>query len=187
MFPAIFLDRDGVLIENRSDYVREWSQVEILPDAIQALSASTIINYKFIIVTNQSAVGRGLISLKTATKINSQLVDFIHSQGGRIDGVYMCPHKPGDECSCRKPKPGLLLQAARDLSLDLTRSWMIGDAWSDVQAGHRAGVQQAVLLRTGRGAEQLLQTHPIDIGDYLVFDNLAFALNAILENDSTRA
>ncbi len=184
MLPAIFLDRDGVLIENRSDYVRDWSQVSVLPDAIRALSNSIIRNYKVIIVTNQSAVGRGLMSLKTANEINEQLVNLIHRQGGKLDAVYICPHRPEENCSCRKPKPGLLLQAANDLSLDLSRSWMIGDAWSDLQAGQMAGVRQSILVRTGRGKEQLLLARPETIVSYLIFDDLALALDGIRRSDN---
>jgi len=179
MYPAIFLDRDGVLIENRSDYVRDWSQVKIIPEAIHALSHTPVNHYKIVIVTNQSAVGRGLVLLKNAEEINRRLIDLIHHQGGQVDGVYMCPHKPDDYCGCRKPKPGLLLQAAKDLSLDLQRSWMIGDAWSDLQAGQRADVRRTILLKTGRGSEQLLQPCPEDITGHLVFDNLLLAFDAI--------
>lgn len=187
MFSAIFLDRDGVLIENRSNYVRKWSDVKIYPEAIGALTLSTIKSYKIVIVTNQSAIGRGLISLKTANEINSRLVKLIHHHGGQVDGVYMCPHKPEDDCICRKPKPGLLLQAAKDLSLDLQSSWMIGDAWSDVQAGQLAGVRQAMLLKTGRGQEQLSQSRPNDVVKPLIFDNLMLALEAILAFDNHQA
>ena len=187
MFPAILLDRDGVLIENRSDYVRDWSQVKILPEAIHALTFSEMKNYKIVIVTNQSAVGRGLISLESATEINRRLVNLIRHQGGQVDGVFMCPHKPDDGCFCRKPKPGLLLQAAKELSLDLRRSWMIGDAWSDVLAGQTAGVQQAILLKTGRGGEQLLQPRPENVVNHLIFDNLALALDTIFTIDNTPA
>ena len=179
MYPAIFLDRDGVLIENRSDYVRNWSQVKIIPEAIHALSLPTARDYKIVIVTNQSAVGRGLLQQVTAEKINHRLVNLIHHYGGQVDGVYMCPHQPDDDCLCRKPKPGLLLQAARELSLDLPRSWMIGDAWSDVQAGQSAGVQHTIILRTGRGTEQLLQPCPEELAGYLIFDNLPMAFDAI--------
>jgi histidinol-phosphate phosphatase family protein len=186
MYPAIFLDRDGVLIENRSDYVRDWSQVRIFPEAIHALSRSAIKNYKIVIVTNQSAVGRGLISLEIANEINARLVNFIHRHGGQVDGVYMCPHKPDDDCYCRKPKPGLLLRAAKELSLDLQRSWMIGDAWSDVQAGQTAGVRQAILLKTGGGQEQFLQSRPDDITNHLIFDNLTLAFDAIFTIDNTQ-
>jgi D-glycero-D-manno-heptose 1,7-bisphosphate phosphatase len=187
MFPAILLDRDGVLIENRSDYVRDWSQVKILPEAIRALTLSQIKNYKIVIVTNQSAVGRGLISLESATEINRRLVNLIRHQGGQVDGVFMCPHKPDDGCFCRKPKPGLLLQAAKELSLDLRRSWMIGDAWSDVLAGQTAGVRQSFLLKTGRGGEQLLQPRPENVVNHLIFDNLALALDTIFTIDKTPA
>jgi D-glycero-D-manno-heptose 1,7-bisphosphate phosphatase len=186
MYPSIFLDRDGVLIENRSDYVREWSQVKIIPEAIRALSLAPIKKYKVVIVTNQSAVGRGLILLKTAQEINQRLIDLIRDHGGQIDGVYMCPHKPEDSCSCRKPLPGLLLRAAKDLSLNLHRSWMIGDAWSDVQAGQTAGMRGTILLKTGRGAEQLLQPPAERVTSNLVFDNLPLAFDAIFSSDNDR-
>lgn len=179
MYPAIFLDRDGVLIENRSDYVRDWSQVKIIPEAVHALSLAPLEHYKIVIVTNQSAVGRGLVLPENADEINRRLVDLIQHHGGRVDGVYMCVHKPDEDCFCRKPRPGLLLQAARELSLDLQRSWMIGDAWTDVQAGQRAGVRRTILIRTGRGLEQLLQPPPEELAGNLIFDNLPIAFDAI--------
>lgn len=187
MYPSIFLDRDGVLIENRSDYVRDWSQVKIIPEAIRALSLAPIKKYKVVIVTNQSVVGRGLILLETAQEINQQLINLIRDHGGQIDGVYMCPHQPEDGCSCRKPLPGLLLQAAKDLSLDLQRSWMIGDAWSDVQAGEAAGMRGTILLKTGRGSEQLLQPRLEMVTGNLVFDNLLLAFEAIFSIDNNTA
>ena len=186
MYPSIFLDRDGVLIENRSDYVRDWSQVQIIPEAIRALSLPSIKKYKVVIVTNQSAVGRGLVMLKTAQEINQQLINLIRLRGGQIDAVYMCPHKPEDDCSCRKPLPGLLLQAATDLSLDIKRSWMIGDAWSDVHAGVAAGTRGAILLKTGRGAEQLRRAPSEKITGNLVFDNLSLALETIFSIDKNQ-
>lgn len=187
MYPALFLDRDGVLIENRPDYVRDWSQVKIIPEAIHALSLAPARNYKIVIVTNQSAVGRGLVLQANAEEINRRLVNLIHHHGGQVDGVYMCTHQPDDHCLCRKPRPGLLLQAAGELSLDLQRSWMIGDAWSDVQAGQRAGVGHTILLRTGRGAEQLLQPCPEELAGYLIFDNLPTAFAAIFATGHTEA
>ena len=187
MHPAIFLDRDGVLIENRSDYVRDWSQVKLIPEAIHALSLTPARNYKIVIVTNQSAIGRGLVQLEKAEEINRRLIDLIQHNGGQVDGVYICPHKPDDDCFCRKPRPGLLLQAANELSLDLQRSWMIGDAWSDVQAGQRAGVRHTILLKTGRGTEQLLGSCPEEIAGSLVFDNLPLAFDAIFSIGNAQA
>jgi len=187
MHPAIFLDRDGVLIENRSDYVRDWSQVKIIPEAIHALSLTQARNYKIVIVTNQSAIGRGLVRPEKADEINRQLVNLIQHHGGQVDGVFVCPHKPDDDCFCRKPKPGLLLQAANELSLDLQRSCMIGDAWSDVQAGQRAGVLHKIILKTGRGTEQLLGPRPEEIAGPLIFDNLPLAFDAIFSIGNTQA
>ena len=187
MYPAIFLDRDGVLIENRPDYVRDWSQVEIFPEAIRALSLPVVRSYKIVIITNQSAVGRGLMSLETANEINRRMANLIQREGGQVAGVYMCPHTPDDGCLCRKPSPGLLLQSAKELSLDLPRSWMIGDAWTDVQAGKNAGVRQAILVRTGRGREQLSQPHLEIFPSYFIFDNLRLALEAIYAIDQREA
>jgi len=186
MFRAIFLDRDGVLIENRSEYVRDWSDVQTFPEAIRA--HSRLHDYKVVIVTNQSAVGHGLISLEIAHEINNQLVEVIKKNKGRIDGVFMCPHAPSEACNCRKPNPGLLLQAAKELSLDLSRSWMIGDAWSDLLAGKAAGVRGVALLKTGRGGEQLSQPQPENIADYFIFNDLSEALNAIqkIDDDSNQ-
>ncbi len=183
MFSAIFLDRDGVLIENRDDYIRDWSHVEFIPGAMEALSLPGLKNYRVVLVTNQSAVGRGLLTLDAACRINDRLLEHIHALGGRIDGLYMCPHVPEDGCQCRKPRPGLLLQASRELNLDLSASWMIGDAWSDVQAGQAAGVRQSILLRTGRGSQQVNLPPPGDLQGHLILDHLAAALEEIFIHD----
>ena len=183
MFPAVFLDRDGVLIENRADYIREWSQVVFLPNTISALSKFRNTEYKIVMVTNQSAVGRGLISLNTAKEINRRLAGVIEENGGRIDAVYMCPHAPEDRCDCRKPRSGLLLQAARELSLDLSSSWMIGDAWSDLLAGQSTNLRGVILVKTGRGMDQLQQPKPDILKNYLVFNDLSGALDSITNSD----
>jgi len=177
MFSAVFLDRDGVLIENRSDYVRDWSQVTMLPKVLTALSGFHREGFKIIVVTNQSAVGRGLMTFQTAQEINHLLVNTIKENGGWVDGVYMCSHKPQDLCNCRKPQPGLLLQAAQEYSLDLRSSWMVGDAWSDLLAGQSAGVQGTIMVRTGRGTIQLLETQPAELKSFLVSEDLLDAFN----------
>jgi D-glycero-D-manno-heptose 1,7-bisphosphate phosphatase len=181
MFRAVFLDRDGVLIENRSDYVRDWSHVAILPFAIDALSNLHKEGFKIIIVTNQSAVGRGIMTLETASEINNRLTNTIKQNGGWIDAVYMCPHAPQDNCNCRKPQPGLLLQAARELSLDLGSSWMVGDAWSDVLAGQSAGLHETIIVRTGRGSSQLVSPRPIGVQPFLISDDLFSASKTITD------
>lgn len=181
MFRAVFLDRDGVLIENRSDYVRDWSHVTILPRVMDALSGFHKVGFKIVIVTNQSAVGRGLISMGTAQEINERLIHTIKESGGWVDAFYMCPHTPQDHCNCRKPLPGMLLQAAQEWSLDLRSSWMVGDAWSDLLAGQTAGLEGTILVKTGRGSSQLLETQPAEIQPYLIADDLFSAYRSITD------
>ena len=176
MHPAIFLDRDGVIIANRSDYVRSWTDVEIYPQALTTLAALRGKAYKIIIVTNQSPIGRGILSRTQVDEINRRLILEIEAAGGAVDGVYVCPHHPDDGCDCRKPQPGLLIQAAREHSIDLEESLMVGDALSDLQAGLAAGVGQVALVRTGRGARQEKDPQAAKMPPFRVYDTLSQAL-----------
>lgn len=181
MKPAIFLDRDGVVIENRSTYVRRWEDVEIFPAAVEILSRVASYPFQIVFVTNQSAVGRGIISIDAAQEINRRLVVELGKLGCRVDGVFMCPHAPEDHCSCRKPFPGLLIQAASSLEINLANSIMIGDAWTDLQAGQSAGVAKVALILTGRGRQQLELARPPGLSNAPVYDDLTAALEALLE------
>ncbi len=178
--PAIFLDRDGVIIENRDHYVRTWADVAFIPQALPALAKIRSSPYKVVIVTNQSAVGRGLVSLEQVQGINTRIIDEIEHAGGRVDGVFICPHAPAEHCNCRKPLPGLLLQAAEALGLDLSRSILIGDALSDIQAGQAAGIPQIALVCTGRGTDQSRLPEARQLMPFFQFENLQKALEAFL-------
>lgn len=182
--PALLLDRDGVIMANRKEYVRSVDHVEIFEQALKAMARAARSDYVIIIVTNQSAVGRGLITLETAQRINYNLVHRIEKSGGRVDGVYMCPHAPEDDCPCRKPRPGLILQAAREHHLDLHRSIMIGDALTDLQAGQAAGVGTNALLRSGRGRSQAGLVEAGELSDYEIYDNLLEAVASQLTTES---
>lgn len=175
MHKAIFMDRDGVIIENRQNYVLSWSDVDFLPDSFEALQ---IIHpaIKIIIITNQSAVGRGLITLQAAQTLNQRIEQEIRNHGGRVDASYMCPHSPQQACQCRKPQPGLILQAARELDIDLDHSLMIGDALSDMLAGKNAGIPKNILVETGRGSQQILLPELHRIDDILIYKNLLSAV-----------
>ena len=181
MQPAIFLDRDGVIIENRPNYVRSWADVCFLPGALHTLAEIKTLPYKIVIITNQAGIGRGLIPLQTAEEINARLIQEIETTGGQVDGLFMCPHKPDDGCDCRKPQPGLILQAADKLDIRLEDSLMVGDNLSDIQAGRAAGVGQVVLVRTGLGAEFSLQLQAAGFADVPVYDDLAQALSRLLK------
>lgn len=178
MTAAIFLDRDGVIIENIPTYVRHWNEVHFYPQALTALARLRSSPYKIIIVSNQSAIGRGLLSREEADEINRRLVATIEHHGGRIDAVYICPHTPQDQCMCRKPQPGLILQAANELGLDLSRSLLIGDALSDLQAGQAAGIQKTILVLTGRGAEQWHLPEAKTLQPFEVYPDLLHAIQA---------
>jgi histidinol-phosphate phosphatase family protein len=142
---AVFLDRDGTINADRPDYIKTPREFSFLPRATAALRILGALELKIIVATNQSAVGRGIVSFETATEINRQMIDAVYRQGGRITDIYMCPHAPEDRCGCRKPKPGLLVQAAREHAIDLCRSFMIGDRHSDLEAGKAVGCN-AILI-----------------------------------------
>lgn len=178
MLPALFLDRDGVIIENRAHYVRSWEDVQFFPSALTALQLAATLPHRIVIVTNQSAVGRGIISLDDAEALNQQIVHVIESAGGRIDGVFLCPHAPDENCNCRKPKPGLLLQAARELPISLKDSVLIGDALSDLLAGQAAGIKDLILVKTGRGIDQAHLDRSAFQKPIRIVDDLASALTA---------
>lgn len=178
--PALFLDRDGVIIENRADYVRRWGDVHFFPQALAALAQVRPTPYKVIIVTNQSAVGRGLMTLATAVALNERIMDVVRQHDGRVDASYICPDAPGQETGCRKPLPGMLLQAAQEHHLDLSQSIMIGDALTDVQAGRAAGVRIAALVRTGRGLAQAGKPEAQALAPIPIYTDLQTAVTELI-------
>jgi D-glycero-D-manno-heptose 1,7-bisphosphate phosphatase len=180
MHPAVFLDRDGVIIQNCASYILRWEDVEFIPYALSALEKLSQTPYKVIIITNQSAVGRGIITLQQAESINRRIIEEIQNNGGRVDGLYMCPHAPEEHCSCRKPLPGLIQKAAEELSIDLESSALIGDALTDIQAGSAAGIKSLILVKTGRGQEQLLLPQPAGSPKFHIAEHLLSATSIVL-------
>lgn len=153
-FQAIFVDRDGVINRERRDYVKSWDEFIFLPGALTALQRLAALDLPILMVTNQSAIGRGRVSAAKIAVIHTHMEAAITKAGGRVDQVYHCPHRPDEGCVCRKPAPGLLLQAARDYGLELERCLFIGDAVTDAMAAHAAGCH-AILVRSGRQGAQL--------------------------------
>ena len=155
--PAVFLDRDGTIIRN-VHHLADPDLVELLPGAAEGIQKLRESGYACVVVSNQSAVGRGLLTLETLEVIHQTMCQQLRQTGSEIDGWYFCPEAPGTddrtqiEHPDRKPGPGMLLRAAADLNLDLSQSWMVGDMVSDLMAGFNAGCKGAVLVRTGFGA-----------------------------------
>jgi D-glycero-D-manno-heptose 1,7-bisphosphate phosphatase len=135
---AIFADRDGTVIEDVS-YIADPAQVKLVTGAAAALAALRDQGFRLVLVSNQSGIGRGLVTEEQARAVHDRFVSELGRHGIRLDDVRYCPHAPGDGCVCRKPLPGLLVESSRDLGIDLGRSYMVGDKPSDVEAGRRAG------------------------------------------------
>jgi len=159
---AVFLDRDGTLTVE-GEWLTRHEDLLLVPGAAAALARLSAAGWKLVLVTNQSAVARGLITPQQLDRIHAELQVLLAAGGARLDALYSCPHHPTEgkgeylrECECRKPRPGLVLQAAREHGLDLARSWMIGDAARDLEAGWSAGVP-GILVATGKGRDEIVR------------------------------
>ncbi len=154
---AIILDRDGVICENRADHVKSWDEFRFLPRAKNSLAGLSRLGLPIIVFTNQAIIGRGMVPASVVDDIHRRMVAEVEAFGGRIDRVIYCPHRPEERCACRKPEPGLLLQVAKEMGIELSQSYVIGDAVTDLLAGQRVDCQLFLVL-TGRGMRQLLPT-----------------------------
>jgi len=162
----VVLDRDGTLIVERH-YLSDPGQVVLVPGAAAALRDLAAMGLGRIVVTNQSAVGRGFVDLGRLAEIHRRVEDLLRDEGASLDGVYFCPHLPEDDCLCRKPRPGLLERAARDLGFLPAESFVIGDKACDVGLGRAVGAR-TFLVKTGYGA-RLVAEEKIEV-DHIVDD-----------------
>lgn len=161
---AVFMDRDGTLIDDVG-YPSRPDDVRLLPGAAEALTRLVVGGYKRIVISNQSGIGRGLITQAQATAVHERLLAVLAEEGAEIDAAYYCPHAPDESCSCRKPSPELILRAARELALDPSRSFMIGDKPSDIESGARAGCR-TILLDGEPGAAQAVVEPDAIVADW---------------------
>jgi len=146
LFPnkVVVLDRDGTIVIDR-EYLSDPAGLEFMPGAAESLRRLHELGFRLVIATNQSGVGRGLYTLDQLHRIHERLHDMVQSAGAALAGIYYCPHAPGDGCSCRKPAPGLLVQAASELGFDPSAAIVVGDKLSDVEFGRRAGATTILL------------------------------------------
>ncbi len=144
---VIFLDRDGVInIKLPEDnYISNIQQFKFIPGAIEALKILRDLEYLLIVVTNQRGIARGLMSGEDLTIVHDYMSEKLSSNGVTLDGIYYCPHDKHDDCSCRKPKPGMLLSAMEDFDIDLSRSFLVGDSDSDIRAGKSVGTHTVLI------------------------------------------
>ena len=172
---AVFLDRDGVINRRAPEgaYITRWEDMYFLPDVVQAIALLNRSDFRVIVASNQRCVAKGLITAADLELIHQRMCDTMTRSGAIIDAVYYCPHEKLPACNCRKPAPGLLLNAAREHGIDLTASWMVGDSEIDVEAGRRAGCKTARLLDAGEtagGATDVIATSLLDAIQQILSD-----------------
>ena len=179
---AIFLDRDGT-INHDPGYISDPGQFVLIDGAAEAIRRLNDAGYVTVVVTNQSAIARGLCTVETLHAIHNKMKILLAEKGAHIDRIYFCPHHPDGvvtelkiTCVCRKPETGMILQAQRELNIDLTQSWMIGDTTADMMLAKRAGVR-SILVSTGHaGSDKKYDAAP----DFVAKD-LAGAVGVIIQ------
>lgn len=170
----IILDRDGVINEDSDDYVKSVDEWIPIPGSIDAIVALSKAGYTIVVATNQSGIGRGLFDLDDFEAMNEKLFSLVEEKGGRIDGIFYCPHTPDDQCNCRKPKTGLIDAIENELGISAKNALVVGDAERDLVAGLAKGCR-AFLVKTGKGRKTLAKLESSTdslLEKITVFDNL---------------
>ena len=185
--PAVFVDRDGTMIEDVG-YLDRLERLMLFPYTIDAIRLLNRGGFKVVVVTSQAGVAHGSVTEKFLGEVHGVITERVAEAGGRIESFYYCPHHPHaavekyrTDCDCRKPKPGMILNAARDLSLDLSRSFTVGDRWRDIEMGLAAGTK-GVLVETGYGKTEAPR-RPAHLPAVPVVANLIDATSLILRNN----
>lgn len=183
MNKAIFLDRDGVITQEPPYYAHKVSQLKLIPKSANAIRWLNENRFMVIIASNQAGIAHGYYREEDTLLFNQAMKERLAKEGAHIDAIYYCPHHPEarvekyqTDCDCRKPKPGMLTKAGKDLNIDLKQSFVVGDKLSDMEAGRKAGCK-TVLVKTGYGAEELKRNH-VDCN--YIADNLYNAVERII-------
>jgi len=171
---AVFLDRDGTISRNPpfGDYIKSVMEFELLPGSAEAIKSMNDAEIPVYVITNQSCIHKGIVPEETVEQINDLMEHQLAEQGARIDKIYVCPHAPGEGCGCRKPAIGFFRQAAEEFDIDLSDSFMVGDADKDIEAGKAAGCRTILV-------EGDVQKEPTVHADYQC-ENLKKAVDIIL-------
>ena len=184
MSRAVFLDRDGTIVEDK-DYLSDPDKLEIIPGALEALRRLHDAGFKLFIVTNQSGIGRGYYTEADMHRVNARLMDELGRYGVRFEKIYYAPEAPEQPSRGRKPSPQFLFDARDEFGIDLSQSYMIGDKLGDVECGRNAGVKKSILVRTGYGAE-CERAEPQKLGPANVVNSLVEAAEEIIASAEPR-
>lgn len=172
----VLLDRDGVINQDSDQYIKNPDEWRPIPDSLEAIALLNAQGYKVVVITNQSGLARGIYDLATLEKIHDKMLALCAQKGAKIEAIFYCPHLPSDGCSCRKPKPGLLKQFAKQYQVDLNAIYFVGDALQDIQAGYRVNAQ-VLLVKTGKGLRTITDNPEIDVP---IFEDLYHATQYII-------
>jgi len=178
----VILDRDGVINHDSDDYIKSIDEWVPIPGSLEAIARLKKAGYLVTVATNQSGIARGLYDEAVLQQIHNKMHDLLAELGISLDGVFYCPHAPWDNCACRKPEPGLLLQIAKQFDIDLSVTPFVGDTITDIKAARTANAIP-ILVRTGKG-EYVTQNNP-DAIDVPVYDDLAHFVRETLGNRGT--
>lgn len=175
----VILDRDGVINHESDAFIKSMDEWVPLPGSIDAIAALSRAGYLVCVVTNQSGLGRGLFSAIDLANMHQKMSSLVEAAGGRIDGVFYCPHLPTDNCHCRKPRPGLLESVTAEFGMPVTGAPLVGDSLKDVQLARAAGCRPMLVL-TGKGKQTLAESPPLELAGVPVFPDLAAAVTNII-------
>lgn len=193
MNKAVILDRDGVINnvitkynvekDDPSNYVLSWNDFIFIPEALEALRLLAKTNYHVIVVSNQSCVNKGLVDARIINNIFIKMRDEVIKHGGTIHGWYYCPHTAEENCICRKPKPGMIWQAAVEHEIVLEDSWMVGDSDSDIKAGLKARIKKLIKIKGNEDGE-FAYRHIGAFRTIPIYTNLLDAVECVLNRDA---
>ena len=176
----IVLDRDGVINHDSDEYIKSTDEWVPIDGSLEAIARLNHGGYTVVVASNQSGIARGYFDIETLAAMHRKMATLLEKLGGRVDAIFYCPHGPKDNCDCRKPKPGMLLEIGQRFNVSLEDVIFIGDSMTDIKAASNANAR-SVLVRTGKGekAEKILQAE--NKNDIPVYDDLAAAVTAILQ------
>ena len=179
---VVFLDRDGVINKNSPLYINSWDEFEFIPGSIDAITRLTAAGFQLIVITNQSGVGREMLTETELHRIFRNMRRAVEAAGGCITDIFYCPHHPEDDCDCRKPRPGLIRRAAEKYAIDLSSACMVGDNASDITCARAAGCDCAILVKSGASADAEDELAAMNLAPDLVAADLAEAADWIIRH-----
>lgn len=181
----VVLDRDGVINQDSSEFIKTPDEWIPLKGSLEAIAKLTQAGYEVVVITNQSGIGRGLLSADDLAQIHEKMLEHLRQVGGQIQTILYCPHKPDDRCECRKPLEGMYTELANRLGISFKGVFSVGDSVRDLQAAQAAGANP-VLVKTGNGRKSLKtieKDSDLDLDGTLVFDHLSAFVDALLAKD----